>query len=34
LIPDAELHIFEQCSCQAQRDQAERLNRLMADFLR
>ena len=34
LLPNAELHIFSQCGHWVQWDQAERFNRLVADFLR
>jgi 2-hydroxy-6-oxonona-2,4-dienedioate hydrolase len=34
LIPNAEFHLFDQCGHWVQWDQAERFNRLVADFLR
>lgn len=34
LIPNAEFHLFHQCGHWVQWDQAERFNRLVADFLR
>ncbi|MCZ6877364.1 MAG: alpha/beta hydrolase [Acidobacteria bacterium] len=33
LLPNAELHVFNQCAHWVQWDQAERFNRLVADFL-
>jgi 2-hydroxy-6-oxonona-2,4-dienedioate hydrolase len=33
LIPDAEFHLFDRCAHWVQWDQAERFNRLVADFL-
>ncbi|HXT54511.1 MAG TPA: alpha/beta hydrolase [Candidatus Eisenbacteria bacterium] len=34
LIPNAEFHLFDQCAHWVQWDQAERFNRLVADFLK
>ena len=34
LIPDAEFHLFDQCAHWVQWDQADRFNRLVADFLK
>jgi 2-hydroxy-6-oxonona-2,4-dienedioate hydrolase len=34
LIPNAEFHLFDHCGHWVQWDQAERFNRLVADFLR
>jgi 2-hydroxy-6-oxonona-2,4-dienedioate hydrolase len=34
LIPNAEFHLFDQCAHWVQWDQADRFNRLVADFLR
>jgi 2-hydroxy-6-oxonona-2,4-dienedioate hydrolase len=34
LIANAEFHLFDQCAHWVQWDQAERFNRLVADFLK
>ncbi|HEX5605122.1 MAG TPA: alpha/beta fold hydrolase, partial [Candidatus Binatia bacterium] len=34
LVPNAEFHLFDQCAHWVQWDQAERFNRLVADFLK